>query len=57
MFINWQAIEAIGVCVAAFAAATNAAFFVYYLKLTRGIHQAAVDQAEGQSKPVISRGL
>jgi hypothetical protein len=53
MSSKWQQIEAIGACVAALATLINVLFFIYYLKLTRGIHKAAIDQAEGQSRPVI----
>lgn len=53
MSSKWQAIEAIGACVAAVATFINVVFFRRYLKLTRGIHEAAIDQAEGQSQPVI----
>jgi hypothetical protein len=47
---NWPAVEAVGVCIAALAALINAAFFVYYLRLTRGIHRAAVEQARASQK-------
>jgi hypothetical protein len=50
---NWQAIEACGVWATFLGALANIFLFRYYLKLTRGIQDAAVEQAEGQSRPVI----
>lgn len=49
---NWPAVEAVGVCIAALAALINAAFFVYYLRLTRGIHRAAVEQARAAAEQI-----
>jgi hypothetical protein len=50
---NWQAIEAFGVWATFCGAVVNVLLFRRYLRLTRGIQRAALDQAEGQSRPVI----